>query len=137
MKKILAPIDGSLRSIYALKYAAKLAEQFSAELVVLNVQRESDVTIIEPISWEAPVLKEKAEKVFNIAKEALEGKTLNITYKMLQGDPADEIVKYADDQKFDIVVIGAHGLSGVKRFLLGSVAAKVSYHSMVPVLIVK
>jgi len=137
LKKILAPVDGSLKSMRALRYAADMAENLSADLEVLNVQRLKDVTIVEPISWEAPVLKERAEKVFSMAREALEGKNINVTYKMLQGDPADEICRYADYDKFDLIIIGAHGLSGVKRFMLGSVATKVSYHSMVPVLIVK
>lgn len=137
IKRILAPVDGSLKSMRALRYAADLAENLSAELEVLNVQRLKDVTIVEPISWEAPVLKERAEKVFDMAKETLEGRKVDVKYKLLQGDPADEICKYADYEKFDIIIIGAHGLSGVKRFMLGSVATKVSYHSMVPVLIVK
>lgn len=135
--KFLVPIDGSKKSLQSLRYAIKFAEKIEAQVVVLNVQIESDVTIVEPISWDAPVLRERAEKVFALAKEELEGSKLNVEYKMLQGDPASQIMKYADEQKFDLIVIGAHGLSGVKKFLLGSVTSKVSYHSMVPVLIVK
>lgn len=135
--KILVPIDGSRKSLQALRYAVNFAEKIDSQVVVLNVQIESDVTIIEPISWDAPVLKERAEKVFSLAKKELEGSKVNVEYKMLQGNPAREIIKYADDQKFDLVVIGAHGLSGIKEFLLGSVANKVSRHSMVPTLIVK
>jgi len=135
--KILVPIDGSRKSLQALRYAVNFAEKIDSQVVVLNVQIESDVTIIEPISWDAPVLKERAEKVFSLAKKELEGSKVNVEYKMLQGNPAREIIKYADSQKFDLVVIGAHGLSGIKEFLLGSVANKVSRHSMVPTLIVK
>ncbi len=135
--KILIPIDGSRKSLQALRYAVNFAEKIDSQVVVLNVQIESDVTIIEPISWDAPVLKERAEKVFSLAKKELEGSKVNVEYKMLQGNPAREIIKYADSQKFDLVVIGAHGLSGIKEFLLGSVANKVSRHSMVPTLIVK
>ena len=135
--KILVPIDGSRKSLQALRYAVNFAEKIDSQVVVLNVQIESDVTIVEPISWDAPVLKERAEKVFSLAKKELEGSKVNVEYKMLQGNPAREIIKYADDQKFDLVVIGAHGLSGIKEFLLGSVANKVSRHSMVPTLIVK
>ena len=135
--KILVPIDGSRKSLQALRYALNFAEKIDSQVVVLNVQIESDVTIVEPISWDAPVLKERAEKVFSLAKKELEGSKVNVEYKMLQGNPAREIIKYADDQKFDLVVIGAHGLSGIKEFLLGSVANKVSRHSMVPTLIVK
>lgn len=135
--KFLVPIDGSRKSLQALRYAVNFAEKIDSQVVVLNVQIESDVTIVEPISWDAPVLKERAEKVFSLAKKELEGSKVNVEYKMLQGNPAREIIKYADDQKFDLVVIGAHGLSGIKEFLLGSVANKVSRHSMVPTLIVK
>lgn len=135
--KILAPIDGSRKSLQALRYAVNLAEKLEAQMVVLNVQIESDVTIVEPISWEAPVLKKRAETVFSLAKKELEGSKVNVEYKMLQGDPSKEIIKYADDKKFDMIVIGAHGLTGIREFLLGSVANKVSRHSMVPVLIVK
>lgn len=135
--KFLVPIDGSRKSLQALRYAVNFAEKTDAQVVVLNVQIESDVTIVEPISWEAPVLKQRAERVFALAKEELDGSKMNVEYKMLQGDPASQIIKYADEQKFDLIIIGAHGLSGIKKFLLGSVTNKVSHHSMVPVLIVK
>ncbi len=135
--KFLVPIDGSRKSLQALRYAVKFAEKTDAQIVVLNVQIESDVTIVEPISWDAPVLKQRAERVFALAKEELDGSKMNVEYKMLQGDPASQIIKYADEQKFDLIIIGAHGLSGIKKFLLGSVTNKVSHHSMVPVLIVK
>lgn len=137
IKKILAPVDGSPKSLRSLKFAVDLGDQLGAEVVAVNVQRESDVTIVEPISWEAPVLRERAERVFNLAREALDEKAGKVTYKMLQGDPVNQILKYADQEKFSLVVIGDYGLSGIQRTLLGSVTSKVTNLSIVPVLVVK
>lgn len=131
MNKILAPTDGSLESIKAVKKAAEIAESFSAELVVVNAQ---DIHV-ESVSTDIKERRRKAEKVFALVKEELRGIEPKTSYKMLEGNPADEICKFAEKDNFDLIVMGARGLSGIKKFLLGSVADKVVHHAKVPVMI--
>ncbi|RQD77062.1 MAG: universal stress protein [Candidatus Syntrophonatronum acetioxidans] len=131
LNKILAPTDGSLESIKAVKKAAEIAESFSAELVVVNAQ---DIHV-ESVSTDIKERRRKAEKVFALVKEELRGIEPKTSYKMLEGNPADEICKFAEKDNFDLIVMGARGLSGIKKFLLGSVADKVVHHAKVPVMI--
>ena len=55
----------------------------------------------------------------------------------LRGIPAEEILDYAEENDIDLIVMGTQGLTGVKRFLIGSVAENVLRHSKVPVMIVR
>jgi nucleotide-binding universal stress UspA family protein len=55
----------------------------------------------------------------------------------LEGNPADEIVNFAEKNDIELIVIGTLGMSGVQRFLLGSVAENVVRHPKVPVLVVR
>jgi len=126
-KKILAPTDGSSASIKAIKKAADIAQKQSAELVVSNVQPTHTATSSAS----------RAEKVFEPVKKELSGMELNVSYKILEGNPAEEICKYAKREKFDLIVMGARGLSGVKKFFLGSVTDKVIHHSSVSVMVIR
>jgi nucleotide-binding universal stress UspA family protein len=67
------------------------------------------------------------------------GKILNVAVEpvILEGNPADEIVNFAEKNDIELIVIGTLGKSGVQRFLLGSVAENVIRHSKVPVLVVR
>jgi nucleotide-binding universal stress UspA family protein len=55
----------------------------------------------------------------------------------LKGTPAEEILDYAEDNDIDLVVMGTHSLTGIKRFLIGSVAEKILRHSKIPVMIIR
>ena len=55
----------------------------------------------------------------------------------LKGIPADKILEYAEENNIDLIVMGTHGLTGMKRFLIGSVAEKVVRHSRVPVMVIR
>ncbi|MCJ7444243.1 MAG: universal stress protein, partial [Methanotrichaceae archaeon] len=56
--------------------------------------------------------------------------------KIIEGNPANEILKFAEEAKMDIIVIGSIGVTGLKKFMIGSVTEKVVRHSKVPVMIV-
>jgi len=55
----------------------------------------------------------------------------------LKGIPADKILEYAWENNIDLIVVGTHGLTGIKKFLIGSIAEKVVRHSRVPVMIIR
>jgi nucleotide-binding universal stress UspA family protein len=56
---------------------------------------------------------------------------------MLEGNPADELIRYAEENKMDIVIMSTLGKSGIDRFILGSVTENSLRHSKVPVMVVK
>ena len=141
MKKILVPIDGSKDSTNAMLKAKELATTFGSEITVLNViprmteykyvhNKDLYKDVERNILKESKLLLENAMKYF----EGFTGKVDSV-YK--RGDPVDEIVKYAEDGKYDLVVMGNRGLGAFSRTLLGSVSNKVIHHVNTSVLIVK
>jgi nucleotide-binding universal stress UspA family protein len=89
----------------------------------------------------APALKravlDRAQGVTEEARVTLAPRGFTIETGVTEGDPRKEIVRQADEWKADLVVLGARGLGGVKRFLLGSVSDAVARHAVCPVLVVK
>ncbi len=77
------------------------------------------------------LLDDAAETLHQAANESVEINTI-----IKEGDPADQILRYAKDHAIDVIVIGSRGLDGVKGLMLGSVSHKVSQLSDCPVLIV-
>lgn len=141
MRKILVPIDGSKNSKLALKKARELAELSNGEVMVLTVIKDlvSHLYTLEN--------KDKMEirKVFleqgeGILREGLEifkdypGKIDSI---LVKGDPAQEIIKIAEEGKYDLVIMGSRGLDAFSRVMIGSVSNKVLNHVRTSVLIVK
>lgn len=121
---ILYPTDFSSYSNQAYLHAVALAETHRATLTVVYVaQAEPDsdheywrgqLTQIRPANPAVPV-----------------------NHVFLKGDPATEIVRYAHDAGFDLIVMGTHGRTGVERQLMGSVAEKVLREAPCSVLVVK
>ncbi len=68
---------------------------------------------------------------------AIQGTDANIKSEVITGDPSEQILYLIDKEDVDMVVMGCHGLSGLRRFLIGSVSNKVLQHSSKPVMIIK
>jgi nucleotide-binding universal stress UspA family protein len=126
MKKILFPTDGSLECQKALDIAEDLAKKFDSELVILYVFDHHLVTE-----------EEKGKHMIEKAVEYFENRGVNVTSKIMQGYPAENILDEAEKGGYDMVIMCTHGMTAGKRFLLGSVTNKVLYHVTVPILIVR
>jgi nucleotide-binding universal stress UspA family protein len=127
-RKILCAVDFSDCSSEAIAIAADLARALGAELTLLHVE--------EPRPQPAP----GADVERRLARCRLEAQAYTdppIRTVVLEGSPAEEVVAYADRAGFDLVVTGTHGRAGVKRLVLGSVAAKVVAHAHCPVLVAR
>jgi nucleotide-binding universal stress UspA family protein len=146
-KKILVALDGSEQANKALDHALDIAEKYrAAETQLVHVvQRVTSFVYTgvgaEPV-WLGTIYDnfEKSGKlVLEEGKKKAEEKKTNvkISTKLLHGNPADEIVKLAKDEKFDLIVVGSRGLSGVRELILGSVSGKIVNNATVPVLVVK
>ncbi len=143
IKKILFPTDFSDCAKTAQEYASALADQFQAELHVLNVLADVMMMMPEPGSALALPqnylvdLKQEAEKALDrvLGDAAKAGAKIVRTLRM--GNPSVEIVKYAEDANIDLIVVGTHGRGGLVQMLLGSVAEKVVRKAGCPVLTVR
>lgn len=135
--KILVPVDGSAFALKALEKAMDMAKKEAGEITVMSVALEfQDVEEI-PISY-LDKFKDKAIRAVDQAKEIVEKAGLKAQTRVEQGaSPADNIVTFAGEEKFDLIVMGHRGLTGLDRFLVGSVAGRVVAHAPCSVLVVR
>jgi universal stress protein A len=148
--KILCPTDFSEASYQALAVAGEIALHFSAELFLLRV-----VDVIPTVEWVVePTADAPGSSDFDVEsyQQELEDQarlTLREVVKqrvpegvrthsvVRHGDPADEILRVADEDAVDLIVIATHGRTGFKHFVFGSVAEKVIRLSPHPVLTIR
>lgn len=143
LKRILVPLDGSDSSFQAAKYAIKLAKMADAEVIFMHaivnppyVEYKSAGLVIVHYIEEA---KRHAEMWYNNAGDmaSKEGVKFSTETILDVASAADSIVNYAESKKVDLIVMGTRGRTGIKRFLLGSVASGVVAHAKCSVLVVR
>jgi nucleotide-binding universal stress UspA family protein len=138
LAKVLLPVDFSERSLGAARYAGTLARHFRSELTLLHV--------LTPPHYEFGALEiggsmlselyvDRAAQVEKELQEFLarELGDLQVTRLVLEGDAAQKIVEYAHDRHFDLIVMPTHGYGPFRRFILGSITAKVLHDADCPV----
>lgn len=150
-KKILIPTDFSEPALEALHAAAELARHFSAALLVVTIVPPIPVptrpiagsTLAEPEFNPGFDLTSYLIELTDAAKEGLENlvqehvpQGMAVQYFVSSGQPEQEIVKIARQEKADLIVIATHGQQGWRRFLFGSVAEKVVRWAERPVLVI-
>lgn len=136
--KILLATDGSEHSIRAAENAIKIAKCSSSSLVELVYVVDYDQVKSNVLkNWNAAdfgdIRKEQLKEIEKMAQQS--GVTYKITF--LHGEPGPAIVEYANNNHFELVVIGSRGLNGLQEFVLGSVSHKVAKRANCPVMIVK
>ena len=139
-KRVLIPLDGSALAEQALPHAIAQAGHFEAELVLLLV--------LEPfpqagILWQDDVKRAEKQAVRQ-AQDYLEDIAATIQDRGLVvkpivslGQPGLEVVRFAETNGIDLIVISTRGQSGLSRWLMGSVADRVVRGATVPVLLVR
>ncbi|UNC92360.1 universal stress protein [Candidatus Contubernalis alkaliaceticus] len=140
MKKILAPVDGSQNSFEALMSAKDMAEKFGGQLIILNIQKPASFDTPHPVpdyQIDPEALKRRGKEILDKAEELVKGTSAEVKTLFTVGDPADQILNLIEKEGADMVVMGSHGLSGIRRFLIGSVSNKVLQHSPKPVMVIK
>jgi len=137
LTKILLPVDFSEQGDGAAQQAGALARYFGAELVLLHVNPILVPTLTSQFSgpidtgW-ITVLEAQARRSLDTYHQAdLRG--AKVTRMVVTGDPAASIVDFAHREKPDLIVMPTHGYGPFRRFLLGSVVAKVLHDAEVPV----
>ena len=137
MKKILVPIDGSEYSMRALEKAKEIGGFYKAEITLLTVIDSGRFMSIDfkqdMINSSIEAGQELLLKYANLLEDYEPG--FKSTYRM--GDIANEIITMAEENDFDMIVIGSRGLGVFTRALLGGVSQKVVSHADITVMVVK
>jgi phosphoglycerate kinase len=142
--KILLAVDGSEPSLEAARKIGGLVDTEGAEIILLYVQKPAEAGV-EYIFMDAETKRRRemerrleAERVVAAANVPLLRQGLVAHRQMVvEGDPASEILKLADEMGVDLIAMGAHGRTGVLRVFVGSVSRKVLDHARCPVLIAR
>ncbi len=139
--KILVAVDGSDDAKRALDHSISLAKMYHSTLTVMYVVHRRVYLAAEEAGFIATTLihdmEEQGKRILEEAKGVTQTAGVDTDTVLVHGIPAEEILKKAEAEKFDMIVVGSRGLTATKAFLLGSVSDKVSHHAKFPVLIVK
>jgi nucleotide-binding universal stress UspA family protein len=137
-KKMLVLLDGSKLAEVVFTYAQELAGRMNLCLELLQVvdPRDADQVPMRQayIEHMAEVLQKKADQVRSQSGENLKCETAH--GQVLVGYPAEEILKYIDENEVDLLMLSTHGKSGIKTWNIGSVASQVIHAAKIPIWIV-
>jgi nucleotide-binding universal stress UspA family protein len=138
LKRILVPHDFSETSAEAVRYAIALARNFDARLFFLHVGHDAvnQFEVEFPIGLEGALEDGVRERLLRIVTP-LENAELLPEFAVRPGTPATEIVRYAEDEDIDLIVMGTHGRGFMGHMMMGSVAEKVVRTAPCPVLTVR
>jgi nucleotide-binding universal stress UspA family protein len=151
-QKILVPLDGSEHSLKALDVAIQLAKKFSGKITLVNVYSVVAVPMMpEPSMATAGIpvmaapdiskLIEATQKVGNRilddGEQRVKAAKVEVNRLLEEGHTVQQIVRVAKEGNFELIVMGARGISRIREMLLGSVSDGVIHHVACPVLVVK
>lgn len=153
-EKILVPLDGSEHSLKALNVAIQIAKKFEAKLTLIHVYSVTIRPIIMPepttltppgvpimtpleISKVAEAAREVGNRILGDGEEKAKAEGVQVEKILAEGHVVQEIIRAAKEGNYDLIVIGARGISRVREMLLGSVTDGVIHHVSCPVLVIK
>jgi nucleotide-binding universal stress UspA family protein len=141
---IVVGTDGSPTAQEAVRQAIELARTVNATIHLVSAYEpvsESRLSherqqVPEDAQWMVNA-REDVDAALKESAEPLEEEGLSVERYAREGDPADAILDVAEEKNADLIVVGNKGMTGAKRFLLGSVPNKVSHHAPCSVLIIR
>ncbi len=142
---ILAGTDGSDTATTAVRYAIDLSRELGARLLIVSAYepvsdqrlRNEKIEVPKDLQWIVNPRQHVLAMLEQAKGEATGAGVGEVETYARQGDAADAILDVAEEQRSDLIVVGNKGMTGAKRFLLGSVPNKVSHHAPCSVLIVR
>jgi nucleotide-binding universal stress UspA family protein len=138
--RIAVPIDGSVEGERAVAHALDLAAVHGASVHAVHVvDTASYAGMPMEVSWEGlgELLRDDAATAVAAVEKLAEETDVDVETAVVEGSPSREIVRYAEENDCDLIVMGTHGRGGIDRLLLGSVTEKVVRASVIPVLTVR
>jgi nucleotide-binding universal stress UspA family protein len=136
--------DGSETASEAVRQAAELAKQVGAKVHLVSAYepvpegrlREERQQVPDDLQWMVNP-REDVNATLEETGEQLQEQGIEVETHAREGDPADAILDVAEEKGADLIVVGNRGMTGAKRFLLGSVPNKVSHHAPCSVMIIR
>ena len=143
-KSIVVGTDGSDTATEAVRQAVELAAAVGAKVELVSAYepvpearlRSERRDAPEDVQW-AINPQEDVEVTLAGAAEIAHGAGVEVEIFSRRGDPADAILDVAEESSADLIIVGNKGMTGAKRFLLGSVPNKVSHHAPCSVMIIR
>jgi nucleotide-binding universal stress UspA family protein len=144
IRSIVVGTDGSETARKAVQEAIDLAKQVGASIDIVSAYepvsqqrlREEARQVPGDLQWMVNP-REDVDETLKAAAEEIRAAGVAVEIFAREGDPADAILDVAEERGSDLIVVGNKGMTGAKRFLLGSVPNKVSHHAPCSVLIVR
>ena len=141
---IVVGTDGSETANEAVRQATELAKAVGGRVNLVSAfepvgnqrLREERQQVPEDMQWMVNE-REDVEATLNKAAESIKEAGVDVETFARQGDPADAILDVAEENNADLIIVGNKGMTGARRFLLGSVPNKVSHHAPCSVLIIR
>ncbi|CAA9514274.1 MAG: Universal stress protein family 4 [uncultured Solirubrobacteraceae bacterium] len=141
---IVVGTDGSDTATQAVRQATELARSVGGRIELVSAYepvsdarlREESVVVPKDLHW---MINPREDVLATLEEAADEIRAAGVDVEVFarQGDPADAILDVAEERGSDLIVLGNKGMTGAKRFLLGSVPNKVSHHAPCSVLIIR
>lgn len=138
MKKVLVAVDGSAPSMHAARMALELAEATGAQLTVAYAVAPITLPGEVPFTVVNEVIKAdtaRGQQIVDDVRKDLGRST--VASRLLEGSPAEGLAAMAEEEGFDLVVVGSRGRNAVSRLFLGSVADRLVHICKKPVLVVR
>jgi nucleotide-binding universal stress UspA family protein len=141
---VVVGTDGSNTAQEAVRQATELASAVKARVFLVSAYepvpkgrlKDESQQVPDDMQWMINPREDVNNTLSDAAKE-VEEKGLEVETFAREGDPADAILDVAEEQGADLIVVGNKGMTGAKRFLLGSVPNKVSHHAPCSVMIIR
>jgi nucleotide-binding universal stress UspA family protein len=143
-QSIVVGTDGSDTAREAVAQATELARRLGARIELVSAYepvsdarlRDEALEVPDDLQWMVNP-REDVDGMLQRAAEDIRAAGVDVAIYPRQGDPADAILDVAEELDSDLIIVGNKGMTGAKRFLLGSVPNKVSHHAPCSVLIVR
>ena len=136
-EKILIPLDGSQLAETALPYGEELGGRLGSEITLLSVAQSAQALDYHKHQVYADKSGEQTEHEAGKYLEQTKNKVIRVKSAVLVGNPASEIVQYAEREHISLIIMATHGRSGITRWALGSVADKVVRAAKQPIALIR
>ena len=139
-RKMLVPLDGSELAEVVFTYAKELAGRLDLDIILLQVARRANDTMPMRQAYIEHAVETIRQQSHDVQQETTgkqAGKPIEVRGEVVVGYAAEEIIRIADENKVDLILMATHGRSGIRRWTMGSVADKILRAASMPVWLVR
>jgi nucleotide-binding universal stress UspA family protein len=142
-KKVLVPLDGSTLAEFVLSHVGTVVEGCSSEITYLRVVEPAIYTDdSSPLKWQVldrinAENHKAADQYLTEIMSRIHYDNVQLRKAVIMGKPTEGIIKYAEQNDIDLIILATHGRSGVRRLVWGSVAEHVLRTACVPILMIR